>query len=162
VLPGDSSQKVIDDLFKEIKDQASDKGADAIIYGGIVHPDLSKAGITKAMMAQMGGINMALGVAVKFLDVTELAEWEKSHPRKEFDRKAEVEVLEKDAERLYRVKGVAYGCTSFGKRDLPAVDDALKEYAAKKRCNAVIFTEYEDQGWSGWGVMVKYRKPRGN
>ncbi len=161
IIPGDSSQQIIDDLYKEIRSMASKKGADAIIYGGMVEPDLSKAGMTKAMMAQSGGVNMALGVAVQFLDENEYAEWKKNHPRKEFDRKAEVEIYEKDVERLYQVKGVAFGCSAFGKRDLPAVDAALKEFAVKKRCNGIIFTEYEDSGWSGWGVMVKYKKPRG-
>lgn len=161
MIPGDSSQQIVDDLFKEIRNMASKMEADAIIFGGIVEPDLRKAGITKAMMVQMGGINMAVGVAARFLDETEYAEWKEKHPRKEFDRKAEVEIFEKDVERLYSVKGVALGYSAFGKRDLPAVDAALKEFAAKKRCNGIIFTEYEDNGWSGWGVMVKYKKPRG-
>jgi hypothetical protein len=157
---GAQTEKMTADMYNDIRKSASIKGAEAIIFADIVTPDLSKAGVSSAMLAQIGGVSLAVGVAVELLDSAQYADWEAKHPRKEFDGNAEVEVAEKDLERLYTVKGVAYGCTTFGTRDLEAVDSSLREYASKKRCNGVIFTEYSDDGWTGWGVMVKYKKPR--
>ncbi len=165
VMINEEPDKAEERLHQELQKRASKKKADAVIFTQIIRPDLRRLITSAQMRAQIQNVYLGMGVAVQFLDSTGWAKWEKKHPPKELDSTATLEVLEKDVKRAYDVIGIAYGYVRMGVRDPFGVDKELKKFAKNNLacmmvggCNAVIFTEYGEQGWSGWGVMVKYRE----
>jgi hypothetical protein len=152
-------------LLKKVKKEAAKKGMNATIFTEIIHPK-------RGSLVEGGSYHRSIpfsfiqGIGVKLLDSTEALEWEKTHPRKDYDRKAEVEVLEGDVERCYEVRGIATAflwSTMLG--NIPEeseIDSALTVKARRMRCHAVIFTERsfdaQNSDGSGRGVMVRYKK----
>ncbi len=152
-------------LLKKVKKEAAKKGMDTIIFTEIIHPKRGSL-VEGGSYRRSVPFSFIQGIGVKLLDSTEAIEWGKTHPSKDYDRKANVEVVEGDIERCYEVRGIATAflwSTMLG--NIPEeseIDSALTVEARRMRCHAVIFTErtYDAQNsaGSGTGVMVRYKK----
>ncbi len=152
-------------LLKKVKKEAAKKGMDAIIFTEIIHPKRGSLLIGRSY-ARSVPFSFLQGIGVKLLDSTEATEWEKTHPREDYDRKAEVVVYEGDIERCYEVRGIATAFLWATMRgnipDESEIDSVLAAKARRKRCHAVIFTQRtfdaQNSGGAGRGVMVRYKK----